>query len=69
MGHGKKESGKIGWKFEIKRKGPIDKKDVNRLIAAIQQELQWDDRDVRTSEAIEKGEIDWSGDVRRKRKS
>jgi len=39
----------------------ITKKDVNRLIAAIQQELKWDEKDIRTFDAINKGIITWSG--------
>ena len=43
-------------------------KDVERLIAAIQQDLEWDEKDVSTFIKIQKGKIDWSGDVRSKRK-
>ncbi len=43
-------------------------KDVERLIAAIQQELEWDDKDIATHLKIQKGLIDWSGNVRSKRK-
>ena len=57
----------MGWKFELKRKGPIDKKDVYRLIAAIQQELEWDERDIQTNKPIQDGKIDWSGNARSKR--
>lgn len=53
-------------KFWQKLKGtyakPIDHKDVNRLIAGIQQEIMLDQRDIETLEAIEKGKIDWSGE-------
>ena len=47
---------------------PIGKEDVEWLIAAIQQEDYWNDRDQKTWEAIQAGKIDWSGDVRSKRK-
>lgn len=53
-------------KFWQKLKGtyakPIDQKDVDRLIAGIQQEIMLDQRDIETLEAIEKGKIDWSGE-------
>lgn len=39
----------------------ITKKDVERLIAAIQQELKWNEKDIRTFDAIMKGKITWSG--------
>ena len=72
MGHGKKESRKKlkvwkiltgTWKRQTKTQ-----KDVERLIAAIQQELEWDKKDIATYTKIEKGIIDWSGDVRSKRR-
>ena len=44
-------------------------KDVDRLIAAIQQELEWDKKDIATYTKIEQGIIDWSGDVRSKRRT
>jgi len=43
-------------------------KDVDRLVAAIQQELEWDNKDIATHLKIQKGIIDWSGNVRSKRK-
>ena len=43
-------------------KRPIGKKDTERLIAAVQQECYWDDRDVETWDAINSGKIDWSGE-------
>ena len=49
-------------------KKPIGKEDVEWLIAGIQQECYWTDRDVETFDAINSGKIDWSGDVRSKRK-
>lgn len=44
-------------------KNKITKKDVERLIAAIQQELKWDEKDIRTFDAINKGIITWTGKV------
>ena len=49
-------------------KKKINKKDVEWLIAAIQQDIYWEERDLETFEAIESGKIDWSGDVRKHRK-
>jgi hypothetical protein len=74
MGHGKKESRKKLRVWKIldgsykPRKKPIGKEDVEWLIAGIQQECYWTDRDVETWDAINSGKIDWSGDVRSKRK-
>ena len=75
MGYGK-EKIKIGkrtkvWKIlngTYKRQTQIQK-DVDRLIAAIQQELEWDKKDIATYTKIEQGIIDWSGDVRSKRRT
>ena len=75
MGHGKDKI-KIGkrtkvWKIlngTYKRQTQIQK-DVDRLIAAIQQELEWDKKDIATHLKIQKGIIDWSGDVRSKRRT
>jgi hypothetical protein len=50
------------------RKQTPEQKAVERLIAAIQQELEWDDRDLATFTKIQQGIIDWSGDVRSKRR-
>ena len=78
MGHGKEKSIKLKKKKVWKildgtykpRKQPIDKKDVERLIAGVQQEHYWNKRDVETWDAINSGKIDWSGErVRSKRKS
>jgi hypothetical protein len=44
------------------RKQPIDKEDVERLIAGVQMEHYWDKRDVETWDAINSGKIDWSGE-------
>ena len=75
MGHGKKESRKKVKVWKIldgsykPRKKPIGKEDVEWLIAGIQQECFWTDRDVETWDAINSGKIDWSGDVRSKRRT
>jgi hypothetical protein len=75
MGHGTKKIRKNKtkklkvWKIlDGTYKKPIGKEDVERLIAAVQQECHWDDRDVETWDTINSGKIDWSGDVRSKRK-
>ena len=71
MGHGKKTKIKKNKVWQILNgtyKNPIGKKDVEYLIAGIQQECYWDDRDVETWDAINSGKIDWSGNVRSKRK-
>ena len=71
MGHGKKtvkRKGKV-WKIlEGSYNKPICKEDVDWLIAGIQQECYWTDRDIQTWDAIQEGKIDWSGDGRSKRK-
>ena len=71
MGHGKKtvkRKGKV-WKILAgSYNKPICKEDVDWLIAGIQQECYWTDRDIQTWDAIQEGKIDWSGDVRSKRK-
>tara|TARA_B100000900_G_scaffold252152_1_gene214874 strand:- start:481 stop:726 length:246 start_codon:yes stop_codon:yes gene_type:complete len=72
MGHGKKESRKKlkVWKIlnGTYKKYTAIQKDVERLICAIQQELEWDKKDIATFSKIQQGIIDWSGDVRSKRK-
>ncbi len=73
MGHGKEKSNRIKkkkvWKIlDGTYKKPIGKEDVERLVAAVQQECYWDDRDVETWDEIQTGKIDWSGNVRSKRK-
>ena len=73
MGHGKEKSNRIKkkkvWKIlDGTYKKPIGKEDVERLVAAVQQECYWDERDVETWDKINSGKIDWSGDVRSKRK-
>ena len=79
MGHGKEKSTKKlkkgkrtkVWKIlngTYNKQTPIQK-DVERLICAIQQELEWDKRDVATFIKIQQGTTDWSGDVRSKRRT
>ena len=79
MGHGKEKGTKklkIGkrtkvWKIlngTYKKKTPIQE-DVENLIAAIQQDLEWDKKDIATFIKIQQGTIDWSGDVRSKRRT
>ena len=75
MGDGKQEGRKDKkkiWKIldgtYKPKKQPIGKEDVEYLIAGIQQECYWDDRDIKTWDAINSGKIDWSGNVRSKRK-
>jgi hypothetical protein len=76
MGHGKEKSTKKlkkgkrtkVWKIlngTYNKQTPIQK-DVERLICAIQQELEWDKKDIATFIKIQQGNIDWSGDVRSK---
>jgi|TARA_B100000073_G_scaffold92648_1_gene73372 hypothetical protein len=36
---------------------------VERLIAAIQQDLMWDDKDIKTWDLIQQNIIDWSGEI------
>ena len=75
MGNGKQKI-KIGkrtkvWKIlngTYKKQTP-EQKAVERLIAAIQQDLEWDDKDLATFTKIQQGIIDWSGDVRSKRRT
>ena len=50
-------------------KKKINREDVEWLIAAIQQDIYWDDRDQQTFQAIQDGKIDWSGDVRKHRRT
>ena len=79
MGHGKEKSTKKlkkgkrtkVWKIlnGTYNKQTSTQKDVERLICAIQQELEWDKKDIATYIKIEQGNIDWSGDVRSKRRT
>ena len=79
MGHGKEKSTKKlkkgkrtkVWKIlnGTYNKQTSIQKDVERLICAIQQELEWDKKDIATYIKIEQGNIDWSGDVRSKRRT
>jgi len=79
MGHGKEKSTKKlkkgkrtkVWKIlngTYNKQTPIQK-DVERLICAIQQELEWDKKDIATYIKIQQGNIDWSEDVRSKRRT
>ena len=75
MGYGK-EKIKIGkrtkvWKIlnGTYKKQTTIQKDVEKLICAIQQELEWDKKDIATFLKIQQGTIDWSGDVRSKRRT
>ena len=45
------------------------KQRVERLVQAIQQQLEWDSTDVKTFKLLQKGKIDWSGDARGKRRT
>ena len=79
MGHGKEKvtkklkKGKRTkvWKIltgDYKKRTRMQK-DVENLIAAIQQDLAWDKKDIATFIKIQQGNIDWSGDVRSKRRT
>jgi hypothetical protein len=77
MGHGKKESVKrkirkiwsiLKGTYKPKKK-PIGKEDVEWLITGIQQECEWTERDIETFDAIQNKQIDWSGNVRSKRRT
>ena len=79
MGHGKEKGTKKlkkgkrtkVWKIlngTYKKQTPVQE-DVERLKAAIQQELEWDKKDIATFLKIQQGIIDWSGDVRSKRRT
>ena len=60
------------WKLltgTYKKKNKKLKEAVDRLIAAIQQDLPWDTKDLETFLKIEQGKIDWSGNVRSKRRT
>jgi hypothetical protein len=79
MGHGTEKSTKKlkkgkrtkVWKIlnGTYNKQTSTQKDVERLICAIQQELEWDKKDIATYIKIQQGNIDWSGDVRSKRRT
>ena len=79
MGHGKEKvtkklkKGKRTkiWKIltgDYKKRTRVQE-DVERLICAIQQELEWDKKDIATFIKIQQGTTDWSGDVRSKRRT
>ena len=44
-------------------------KQVERLICAIQQEIEWDNLDIKTYDLIVKGKLDWTGKVVKTRKA
>ena len=79
MGHGKEKSTKKLkkgkrtkiWKIlnGTYKQQTKSQKDVELLIAAIQQELEWDKKDIATFIKIQQGKLDWSGDVRSKRRT
>ena len=43
--------------------------DVENLVEAIQQDLEWDKKDIATFIKIQQSTTDWSGDVRSKRRT
>ena len=40
--------------------------DVERLIAAEQKDMIWDDKDIKTWDMIQEGIVDWSGEISKK---
>jgi hypothetical protein len=63
-------------KFWLKLKGTYEidgieenhlilKNDVERLIASVQQELEWDDRDMQIANWIDRGILNWSGEIQK----
>jgi len=79
MGHGKEKGTKKlkkgkrtkVWKIlngTYKKQTPMQES-VESLIAAIQQDLEWDKKDIATFIKIQQGKTDWSGDVRSKRRT
>ena len=75
MGHGKQKVKRPKetklWKIltGAYKRPTREQKAVERLIQAIQQELEWDDRDIATFTKIQHGYLDWSGNVRSKRRT
>ncbi len=67
MAIGKKKVWKILNGTYIPKKRPVTGHDVDRLIAAMQQEIYWDDRDIETWDEINSGKIDWTGNVATKK--
>ena len=61
----KKFWNKLKGKLSLKE---IREKQVERLICAIQQEIEWDNLDIKTYDLILKGKLDWSGKVVKTRK-
>ena len=61
-------------KFWNKLKGKLStneirEKQVERLICAIQQEIEWDNLDIKTYDLIIKGKLDWTGKAVKTRKA
>ena len=46
-----------------------NQKAVEHLVQSIQHDLMWSDGDLETYTKIQQGKIDWSGDVRSKRRT
>ena len=63
MATSKKKVWKILNDTYVPKKKPITVYDVERLIAAMQQEIYWDQRDIDTYDEIMAGKIDWTGNV------
>ena len=59
------------WKILTDKKKRTTKKQkaVERLICAIQQEIEWDKQDIQTWSEIQQGKIDWSGNAGSKRRT
>ena len=66
MATNKKKVWKILNDTYVPPKVPITNHDVDRLIAAMQQEIYWDQRDIETYDEIATGKIDWTGNVTKK---
>ena len=61
MATNKKKVWKILNDTYVPKKKPITNYDVERLIAAMQQEIYWDQRAIDTWDEIQTGKIDWTG--------
>ena len=66
MATGKKKVWKILSDTYVPPKVPITGHDVDRLIAAMQQEIYWDQRDIETYAEIAAGKINWIGNAIKK---
>jgi hypothetical protein len=79
MGHGKEKGTKKlkkgkrtkVWKIltGTYKKRTKMQEDVENLVEAIQQDLEWDKKDIATFIKIQQSTTDWSGDVRSKRRT